>query len=248
MEKSPEHISQAKFRSLTARQQHKLLAQLAERALEGRLEGFPSRYAEMTGWVELDLYVPPVWLDPREALMETVRFHRLFCGARPPLGEDAECLSWQPRFPVVVAMDQIRAPYNLGSILRLMDNLGFEALVHSTPHLSLQHAQLKKSARGCEAWIPVQLEPDLPAFLETQERPVIGLELSEDAIPLHDFLPSEAMVVVLGNEQYGLSRAVRARCQRLVKVPTFGHKHSMNVSHAFAVFGYHCLRFWDQRA
>lgn len=253
MEKSAETISAQKFRKLTHRQCHKVLADLARSALArsepGTFASFSARYEEMTSWVSVDRYTPPLWLTPREAMEEAFFFHLHFAQGGGPEGafqEPQRKVSWAARVPIDVVLDQIRSPFNVGSILRIMDNFGFGNLIHATPTLSATHPQLRKSARGCETWIPIRYCPDLPRELERTDRDVIALECEENAIPIHAWRPQGPCRVVLGNETYGISTAIRELCSTSVRIPMQGFKGSLNVSHAFAIFAYHCATHWTQ--
>ena len=242
MERSASNIGRAKFCKQPAPRRHKILAALAhEHMQDGDLVAFLERYEEMQRWSELDRYQAPSWLSPQEALSEFARFHEGFSGKQ--LSEDRAgetvALTWTPRFPVTVVLDQVRTPYNCGSILRLIDNFGFARLVHATAHLRLSHAKLKRAARGVEAWIPTKYEPDLPGWLKRQDKKVIGLEIDPNATPLNEWQPPRECILVVGNEAYGIAQSIRDCCDELVAVPTFGFKNSMNLSHAFAVAAHH---------
>jgi len=245
MERSAWTVGKMKFTRLPQPARHRLFAELAADAGAALAEGeeaawerFLERYRAMQAWSPLDRYRPPAWLTPSEALEEYAAFHNLFGAPREnegPLVEPGPAVSWVPRFPVAVALDQVRSPYNAGSVLRLADNFGFEGLVHATPWLRLDHPRLRRAARGCEHWIPVRLVEDLPAWLELEDRPVIGVEGDPRGVPLQEWAPPESAVLALGNESYGLAEAVRARCSAIVSIPMQGFKRSMNVHHALAL-------------
>jgi tRNA G18 (ribose-2'-O)-methylase SpoU len=237
MEKSVWNVSRGKWDRLPVAARHRLLATLAETGPDG-YQRFLARYEELHRWSELDRYRPPSWLSPAEALDEFRNFH-LLLGApaecEGPIGGDDAPLSWEPRFPVTVALDQVRSPYNVGSVLRLIDNFGLAGLVHASDWLRLDHPRLRRAARGAEQWIPVRCEQDLPSWLAGAGCPVVGLENGPEATPLHRWAAPARVVIVLGNETYGLAGAVRARCSELVSIPMQGYKHSMNVHHALAI-------------
>lgn len=236
MEKSARTINRGKFRRLSPRGQHALLAELAREARDGgEFEWFFNRYRELQSWAALDAYAPPPWLTETEALEEFIAFHsRLsFPPGTAPSGSGP--VSWQPRFQVEVVLDQVRSPYNVGSVLRILDNFGFKGLVHATAWLRLDHPQLRKAARGCEQWIPVRYEPALPTFLQRADVPVIGIENDPRAIAIDRWAPADACLLVVGNESGGISAAVRTCCSQMVRVPLFGFKQSMNLHHALAV-------------
>ncbi len=250
MQASPWTISPRKFEKLGSLGQHRLLAELARTALvEMRaLDDFHERYAALHELASLDRFRPPFWLTRPEALEEYAAFHQARCGrGEHPPSEDAPKLAWQPQFAVTVALDQVRSPYNIGSILRLIDNFGLERLVHASAWLETSHPRLVHAARGCERWIPLERVADLPAWLERLDRPVIAIDEGQGALDLADWEPPSSMVLLLGNETYGLSAAVRARARQTVRIPNFGYKNSMNVSHAFAVVAQRVVEKLRQR-
>ena len=238
MEKSAETIGRSKFQKLSSKGQHKLLAQWAETCqFRDDLPGFLTRYHQMHGWADLDGYRSPPWLASHEALAEYAAFHRQRAGQfnLPARDSGERRLSWAARFEVVIVVDQVRSPYNLGSILRLIDNYGLAGLVHGSDSLSLKHPQLIKAARGSETWIPVRQETDLRGYLQAVADPVIGLEKAQGSISLTHWQPPPRFHLILGNESYGIAASLRRICDQLVSIPTFGFKKSMNVHHAFAV-------------
>lgn len=250
MQASPWTIGPHKFAKLGSLGQHRLLAELARTALtEARpLEVFLDRYAALQALASLDRYRPPHWLTGPEALEEFAVFHQARCGrGEPAETEDAPLLAWQPRFAVTVALDQVRSPYNIGSVLRLIDNFGFERLVHASDWVDVRHPRLTQAARGSERWIPLEQVADLPAWLDHLDRPIIAIEEGEGALDLTDWEPPASMVLLLGNETYGLSAAVRARARQTVRIANFGYKNSMNVSHAFAVVAQRIVEKLRQR-
>lgn len=236
MDASPWTISDAKFSKLSPAGQHHLLAQIAQLALRDGipLASFQARYGHLHALNSLDRYSPPHWLSEREALEEYACFHQERA-LKPPNLDDAPALSWNPRFKVSVALDQVRSPYNIGSILRLIDNFGMQGLIHATSWLDPRHPRLVHAARGAERWIPIKLVEDLPRWLQDSARPIVAIEEGQNAQDLADWDPPSNAILVLGNETYGLSQAIRACAQQMVRIPNYGYKNSMNVSHAFAV-------------
>lgn len=232
MERSAETISHRKFQCLPVRRQHALLSELAVRACcKGDYEAFLARYEELQDWAALDRYLPPAWLLPREALEEFYHFHAGLGGLSPAWPDDGPGpVSWQPRVPFEIIVDQVRNPYNIGSLLRLIDNCGFARLVHATDWLRLDHPQLRKAARGCEGWVPVCHVPDMVTYLRDSAVPIIGIEQAPGATAIDDWTPPKTGALLLGNESYGIAHHLRQLCRELVCVPVYGYKHSMNVT------------------
>jgi TrmH family RNA methyltransferase len=243
--KYAETIGKRKFVRLSSSRQHEYLAFLARETLKtGDVPGFLKRYNEMQSWIDLDRYNPPDYLTGEEALHEYFLFHNSFTGnPQNGLGDesqvpDKEAVAWKPGFDVTIVLDQVRSPYNVGSVLRLIDNFGFRRLVHNSDWLRLDHPQLCKSARGCQKWIPVELKLDLVHWLNNEKLPVIGLETSPEAVDIDKWQPEKACVLLLGNEAYGIADELRNSCTTLVKIPMFGFKKSMNLHHALAITGH----------
>lgn len=235
-------IDLERFAQLDPRRQHQFLAGLARSALLGyRQHEFRVRYQELIAVAQIDHYTPPNWLILPEALEEWLHFHSLLA-AHPveiPITDQLPAgISWQSHFNFTVVLDQVRSPYNVGSILRLIDNFGFNGLVHSSSWMSLNHPQLRRAARGCESWIPTRYEPDLVRFLQVADLPIVGLEIDNQAIPLSLWNPPPAGLIVVGNESYGISNAIRELCQTMVAIPLHGFKRSLNVHHALAIVAY----------
>ena len=239
MEKSVNTISKSKFIKLSSRRQHELLSGLARKALSDMdFNSFLERYNELQSWAQLDRYTPPAWLSKKEALDEYLSFHLNFTSFQSEQMETGRALSWQPKFEVEIVIDQVRSPYNVGSILRIIDNFGLKGMVHSSSWLSLSHPQLIKAARGCEKWIPVRLEKDLISYLKNSSLPVIGIENNDQAEDLNNWLPPEKCIIILGNESYGIASALQKICCRTIQIPMYGFKKSMNVTHALAVIAH----------
>jgi tRNA(Leu) C34 or U34 (ribose-2'-O)-methylase TrmL len=247
-EKSADTIGKRKFIRLSSVRQHEYLAFLARNTLEsGDFRGFIKRYNEMQSWVELDKYAPPAYLTEEEAVHEYLLFHSGFSSnpgifnGKKETTIQREPLSWSSKFDVTIVLDQVRSPYNTGSVLRLIDNFGFRRLVHNAEWLRLDHPQLCRAARGAEKWITVEHKPDLSEWMDSLDIPVIGIENSDNAILMDDWRPETPCVIIIGNEVYGIAKKLRDQCKTLVKIPMLGFKQSMNLHHALAIAGYKIL-------
>lgn len=237
------NVNLRKFTKLSSKRQHELLVAMAYEALESdNFNIFISRYNELHSWADLDRYIPAQWLSEREALYGFISFHNAYSPYPLMQKEDTHLFDkmrepslWNPVFDVTVMLDQVRSPYNVGSILRIIDNFGFKEMVLTTRSLSLDHPQLKKSARGCERWVPVRYEDDPISWLENAEIPVVGIEKTENAVNISDWVPPESCILIAGNEEHGLSEAIQNFCTQKVQIPMYGFKKSMNVHQALSI-------------
>lgn len=236
-----ETIGRKNFLKLSSKRRHELLAALALETIPGGdYRHFRRVYDRLLSWADLDGYTPPSWLSEKEALHQFFAFHGGFGANRFADGRGAEAsgVAWRCTFDVTVMLDQVRSPYNIGSILRIIDNFGLRGVVHGDSHIRLDHPRLHKAARGCENWIPVKYEADPLRWLETAEAPVIGIEEAEEATPVGEWRPPPSCILVVGNEEYGIAKAIRKRCSHLVRIPMHGYKKSMNVHHALAIIAH----------
>jgi RNA methyltransferase, TrmH family len=136
-------------------------------------------------------------------------------------------------FPFKVFLENIRSPYNLGSIFRTSDAFGVSSLILTPDSPNPEHPRCKRSSMGTwntVAWRRGSLE-DL-----IEERNVFCLELGGISVYNFDFPPSG--IVILGNEEYGISNEAKKLTEKKsgrVTIPMAGYKGSLNVSNAYAV-------------
>lgn len=240
--RSAMNITRKKFEKLSSGRQHQLLMILSQAAAHSAHPEIGARFEELVSWGNIDQYHPPAWLNDDEIWLERSHFHRFFVTTPIKSEEKFEAevthISWKPVFNYSIVVDQLRSPFNAGSLLRLIDNLGFRELLHNSAWLNLNHPQLKKSARGCEHWIPCHEKRDLLDYLMELDEPVIAVEQKEGSISYLDWDPPPAAHLVLGNEQYGVAQKIIEICDSVIHIPIFGFKHSLNVHHALAIIGH----------
>lgn len=150
-----------------------------------------------------------------------------------------------PRIPVIdykVALDNIRSAFNVGSIYRLIDAVGFKSVIVGGTTPGKEHRQVEKTAMGSSKWIPQESAENLPSILmehKAKNFQLIGIETVEHSKNYLEYNWPETGIVVLGNEEYGLSKEVIKTCDDFVHIPMHGKKNSVNVANAFAVISFH---------
>ena len=138
----------------------------------------------------------------------------------------------RPFFPgVAVYAEDIRSPFNLGSIFRTAEAFGAERVIVSPLCAPPEHPRAVRSAMGCIDWLPWErLSLDaLPADV-----PVFALETG--GTPIDEFAFPDTGIVIVGSEELGVSPEGLARASYgRVSIPMKGIKASINVGVAFGI-------------
>jgi 23S rRNA (guanosine2251-2'-O)-methyltransferase len=145
---------------------------------------------------------------------------------------------------LLVALDGVEDPRNLGAILRTSHCAGADGVVIPERRAAGLSETVAKTSAGATAYLPVAQVTNLARALEELKAAsywVIGLDerakQTYDAVDLTD-----SVVLVLGGEGGGLHELVRKKCDFLVSIPTLGRIASLNVSVAAGIVLYEVLR------
>ena len=151
---------------------------------------------------------------------------------------------------LLVALDEVTDPQNLGSIARTAEAVGADGVIVPGRRTVGVTPAAEKAAAGALAHLPVARVTNLVRTLaELGERQVwsVGLDADGDvAVPDCDLF-TEPLVLVVGAEGRGLSRLTRERCDLLVSLPMRGRIASLNASVAAGVTLYEIRRRRDGR-
>ena len=150
-----------------------------------------------------------------------------------------------PGIPLVVALDGITDPRNLGAIIRSVAAFGGHGVVVPARRSVGMTASAWKTSAGAAARIPVAQVSNLNQALKDFKKAgffVIGLDMDGD-VELPDLeLASEPLVIVVGSEGKGLSKLVGENCDQIVSVPMSSAVESLNAGIAAGVTLYEVAR------
>ncbi|HEZ3152668.1 TPA: 23S rRNA (guanosine(2251)-2'-O)-methyltransferase RlmB [Neisseria meningitidis] len=134
--------------------------------------------------------------------------------------------------PLLLILDGITDPHNLGACLRTADAMGVHAVIAPKDKSAGLNATVSKVASGAAETVPYITVTNLARTLrELKEYGIwiIGTDMGGNADLYHCDLPDSA-AWVMGNEGDGMRRLTREHCDMLVSIPMFGTVESMNVS------------------
>ena len=141
-------------------------------------------------------------------------------------------------FPLVVALDNVRAALNTGSIFRTCDFFGVESVALCGYTAGPESPQVSRAALGAELVVPSSRfgnVRDCVAEAKARGSFVVALETAAGALPPETVPLSFPAVVLLGSERFGLDPDVVASADAVCAIPGHGVKNSLNVGVAFAV-------------
>ncbi|MDG2426831.1 MAG: TrmH family RNA methyltransferase [Acidimicrobiales bacterium] len=146
---------------------------------------------------------------------------------------------------VALLLDSVQTPYNVGAILRT-------AAAYRVDHLWLAgatspptHAKVSKTALGTGrylTWTICEQIDEALAAIKVSGYELVGIELADGAVPIHEATFPTRTCLALGHEDRGLSSAVLEACDHVAFIPQLGKVGSLNVGTAAGIALYELNR------
>ncbi len=137
---------------------------------------------------------------------------------------------------LVLILDQVTDPHNVGAILRSACAFGVDGIVMQKKHAPMLDGVLAKAASGAVEHVAVAYETNLSRSIEElKEGGFFVYGLDERGEDIGRMKPGGKVALVLGAEGPGMRRLVKENCDALLKIPMKGPVESLNVSNAAAV-------------
>ena len=142
-----------------------------------------------------------------------------------------------PQPPLLVVLDGVEDPHNLGAILRSVDAAGAHGVVRQARHAAAIEGIAAKASAGAVSYVKIATVVNIARALEElKEAGVWTVGLAGEATEAYDLVDYRLpTALVVGAEGEGLRRLTRERCDRLVHIPMLGSVPSLNVSVATGV-------------
>lgn len=132
-----------------------------------------------------------------------------------------------------LALDGIRDPGNMGTIIRLADWFGLNGIICSEDCADIYNSKVVQASMGSIMRVPIA-EKNLKQFLTAVKVPIVGAVLGGKEISEYKF-PSNG-VLVIGNESAGIHKEISSLLTDKVMIPSFGQAESLNAAIATGIF------------
>jgi 23S rRNA (guanosine2251-2'-O)-methyltransferase len=145
---------------------------------------------------------------------------------------------------LIVVLDGIEDPHNVGAILRTADAVGADGVIRQSRHAAALGGAAAKASAGAIAHVRIAEVVNIARAIEELKAAdvwTVGLAADGDK-PYSALDLTLPTAIVLGAEGTGLRRLVRDRCDWLASIPMMGHVQSLNVSVAAGVMLFEALR------
>lgn len=156
---------------------------------------------------------------------------------------------------MVAVLHNIRSTYNVGSIFRTADAAGCEKiyLCGFTPapidRFGRAVSKISKVALGAEKWVAWEKIEEtwrLVDELKKEGYQIFAIEQSKKSIPYHKVKLSKKdlakVVLIVGGEIKGLPPSILRRANKILEIPMYGKKESLNVAVAFGIVAFHLIK------
>lgn len=146
---------------------------------------------------------------------------------------------------LALLLDGVQSPFNIGAIVRTAAAYRVEQLYLAGPTTSPAAAKSAKVSLGTErylSWSSFERGADAADAAREDGFTVVGLELADAAVPLHQLSAGPDVCLAVGNEDHGLTPATLAACDAVAFLPLTGRVGSLNVATAAAVALYELRR------
>jgi 23S rRNA (guanosine2251-2'-O)-methyltransferase len=192
----------------------------------------------------------------RRAFFDRVPFkaHQGIVGIAPPFAyaslDDVLANRRAPAAPrLIVVLDHLTDPHNVGAIVRTAEAGGADGLVLPDRRSAGVNATVRKAAAGAAAYLPIARVANIAEAIRVMKKAAIwvaGADPSPEAVEYHRADFDRDLALVIGAEGTGLSQLVKRECDYLVRLPMQGRVGSLNASVAAAILIYEALRQRDR--
>ena len=148
-----------------------------------------------------------------------------------------------PENPLIVVLESVEKPGNLGAVLRSADAAGADAVLICDPLTDLYNPNLIRASIGAVFTVPTVAvsSEDAIAFLKAKNIQILTAQL-QDSSPYYDVNMRKGTAIVMGTEATGLTNPWRQAASAHIRIPMLGRLDSLNVSVSAAILLFEAVR------
>lgn len=151
--------------------------------------------------------------------------------------------------PLIVLLDKLEDPHNLGAIIRTVECLGAHGVIIPKRKACQVTDTVEKTAAGATSFVKVARVTNMTEtikYLKDKGLWIYGLDM-EGSEEIHHTNLTGPIGIVVGNEGEGISRLVKENCDVMVKIPMTGKLNSLNASVSTAIAIYEVLKQKEEK-
>ena len=145
--------------------------------------------------------------------------------------------------PLIVVLESVEKPGNLGAILRSAEAAGVDALIVCDPLTDIYNPNVIRASIGGVFSVPIAVctSQECIAFLKEHKVRILTAQL-QDSYDYYDYDMRQATAIVMGTESTGLTQQWREAADAHIRIPMLGRLDSLNVSVSAAILMYEAVR------
>jgi len=146
--------------------------------------------------------------------------------------------------PFLLLLDEIEDPHNLGSILRSADCAGVHGVIIPKRRSAALTATVSKTSAGAIEYVQVARVSNLAQTIDMLKKQGVWIAGTDASATQNAFAAdfTGPIALVIGNENKGMGRLIKEKCDFLIKLPMLGHVQSLNASVAAGIMMYEVVR------
>lgn len=145
--------------------------------------------------------------------------------------------------PLIVVLESVEKPGNLGAVLRTAEAAGVDAVIVCDPLTDVYNPNVIRASIGGVFSVPTAVcsSEECIAFLKAHQIQILTAQL-QDSYEYYDYDMRQATAIVMGTESTGLSQQWREAADAHIRIPMLGRLDSLNVSVSAAILMYEAVR------
>ena len=139
-------------------------------------------------------------------------------------------------FPITLLCENVSNAPNIGSLFRIADAFGIQEIIFCGEKIAIPSRKMQKTSRATEKYVAFKVEQNIHKVLEQNKNThqIIALEITDKSTALKNtkFKTNKPIILVIGDENFGVSEEVLKICNQIVHINMYGENSSMNVVQA----------------